>query len=838
MAKVGDVRKNYKIVSKIGGSSVANVFLVTNLLKSTEKLAMKIISKVDLDAEITIALSLSQRSPFLVKLKEVFSENDEVIIVMEYCPGDNLAKRIEKHQQPGDVELYRFFFEIAITLKVLHMSNIFHLHVKPSNVFCFSNGGFKLGDYGIAGILKNTIDGYTCPEVIQGEKPFTQKADVFSLGATVMEFMLGFNPFSMPNKPVDKSLVAKGTPSSAVLKHSQINHPAIQIGLRMIAEKPAARPDIDEILNFLYDIFTPFHPLILSRKQNMSGAAGASSSSSSSKEASTGVRMSVVLRAEMLSQNFAFQPRPPTSTKKTSGPGSTGGGGDIPPPPPLAVPGGGGDIPPPPLAIGGESVPPPPPLGGGNIPPPPPVGGVPPPPPSYIPPAPGAPEIPAVPKKPSVKPNKPMKPLRWSRLPDNKIEGTVWKQWSDEKVKLDIAELERLFEVKPNSGIGGSSAEKEKEVVEKPVPHILDGKRIHLVGITLSNFPGMSPEEIADAIDKSDMKVLTPDRIRAVCKVLPTVNEVQVMNDFRDDPSTLTRAERFFLKLNKILHIQERLQILLFRIRSEEMLEYLGPSYDTFNVAAKEVSTSESLRSVFEMILAIGNYLNGGTSLGGAYGMKLDVLLKIADFKSADNNTTLFEYLVHKLRQNNRSHEKLITELTHIPQAANLAMQTLVQDMQEFSAGVNLLSQEVAMIKNSLNKNSVNVSVGAVAGVRGSIRRKEISTPISLSQRVNAQAFVQLVEPFHQSIPGVYKKIVEKRAGVEKRLNELITRFNEDPRKMPADEFFHIIASFVASVEKLAKDMDTKEEQARKDKEVKQKDELRKQLITTMKAKH
>jgi hypothetical protein len=43
----------------------------------------------------------------------------------------------------------------------------------------------------------------------------------------------------------------------------------------------------------------------------------------------------------------------------------------------------------------------------------------------------------------------------------------------------------------------------------------------------------------------------------------------------------------------------------------------------------EDLQKSQAMRGVLELILAIGNYLNGRTAQGGVYGFKLDVLSKV-----------------------------------------------------------------------------------------------------------------------------------------------------------------------------------------------------------------
>ena len=47
--------------------------------------------------------------------------------------------------------------------------------------------------------------------------------------------------------------------------------------------------------------------------------------------------------------------------------------------------------------------------------------------------------------------------------------------------------------------------------------------------------------------------------------------------------------------------------------------------------------------------LAIGNYLNGGTNKGAAWGFKVDSLNKLIGTKTLDNKSTLLHYMARKV---------------------------------------------------------------------------------------------------------------------------------------------------------------------------------------------
>ena len=58
---------------------------------------------------------------------------------------------------------------------------------------------------------------------------------------------------------------------------------------------------------------------------------------------------------------------------------------------------------------------------------------------------------------------------------------------------------------------------------------------------------------------------------------------------------------------------------------------------------------SAALTQILSRVLALGNYLNGTSARGGAYGFKLGDLSKLVQVKSSDSRTTLLHYLARLL---------------------------------------------------------------------------------------------------------------------------------------------------------------------------------------------
>jgi NIMA (never in mitosis gene a)-related kinase len=87
-----------------------------------------------------------------------------------------------------------WFIKLCEGFEYFHSKNIIHRDIKPENLFITSDKKVKIGDFGVARILKpkevadtfvGTL-GYIAPEVSFG-KGYDQKADIWSLGCILFE---------------------------------------------------------------------------------------------------------------------------------------------------------------------------------------------------------------------------------------------------------------------------------------------------------------------------------------------------------------------------------------------------------------------------------------------------------------------------------------------------------------------------------------------------------------------------------------------------------------------------------------------------------------------------
>ncbi len=82
---------------------------------------------------------------------------------------------------------------------------------------------------------------------------------------------------------------------------------------------------------------------------------------------------------------------------------------------------------------------------------------------------------------------------------------------------------------------------------------------------------------------------------------------------------------------------------------------------------ARALQDSKNLKKVLEYALAFGNYLNGGTAKGGAYGFKIDTINKLKGTKSADNKLNLQHFLIRTVHEKAKYATHFVDDLADLP---------------------------------------------------------------------------------------------------------------------------------------------------------------------------
>ncbi|MFV2171654.1 protein kinase [Actinomadura sp. LOL_016] len=142
--------------------------------------------------------------PGIVGIYDVFVEDDDPWLVMEFVEGRTLAEVLEAEGALPVRDAARAALALLDALDAAHRNGVVHRDVKPSNVLVEDDGRVRLIDFGIAlvgdtarltgtGLVVGTAE-YMAPERF-GAAEAGPPADLWSLGVLLFEALEGFSPF-------------------------------------------------------------------------------------------------------------------------------------------------------------------------------------------------------------------------------------------------------------------------------------------------------------------------------------------------------------------------------------------------------------------------------------------------------------------------------------------------------------------------------------------------------------------------------------------------------------------------------------------------------------------
>ncbi|XP_072253250.1 formin-like protein 2 isoform X2 [Leuresthes tenuis] len=378
-----------------------------------------------------------------------------------------------------------------------------------------------------------------------------------------------------------------------------------------------------------------------------------------------------------------------------------------PPPPPLPV---NGTLPNGPTTAIHAAAPPPPP------PPPPPPGmasemsvPLPPPPPPVPPPLPGCgtPTVIMNSGLAAVKIKKPIKTkfrmpvFNWVALKPNQINGTVFNEIDDERIleDLNVDEFEEMFKTKAQGPTIDLTTSKQKIIQKGPNKvTLLDSNRAKNLAITLRKV-GKTSEEICKAIQIFDLRTLPVDFVECLMRFQPTENEIKVLRQFekeRKPVESLTDEDRFMMQFSKIERLMQKMTIMAFIGNFTESVQMLTPQLHAVIAASVSIKSSQKLKKILEIILALGNYMNS-SKRGAVYGFKLQSLDLLLDTKSTDRKLTLLHYIANVVKEKYSQVSLFYNELHYVEKAAGVSLDNVLMDVRELQRGMELTKREYSI---------------------------------------------------------------------------------------------------------------------------------------------
>ena len=214
--KDGDIFNEYDVDDKVLGEGTYGVVFKAKDKTTGEEVAIKRIPREKIRNyarflnEINALKTLDH--PNIIKLFEIFEDEDDVYLVQELCTGGELFDYIVNQEFLSESKAAGIFKEILHSITYCHKNAICHRDLKPENfIFKSSTEGsnLKLIDFGLAtSYFRHISNGqgvytrmttragtafFMAPEVL--ESNYSNACDMWSCGVILYVMLCGYPPF-------------------------------------------------------------------------------------------------------------------------------------------------------------------------------------------------------------------------------------------------------------------------------------------------------------------------------------------------------------------------------------------------------------------------------------------------------------------------------------------------------------------------------------------------------------------------------------------------------------------------------------------------------------------
>uniref|UniRef100_A0A4W4FRG1 Formin-like 2a n=1 Tax=Electrophorus electricus TaxID=8005 RepID=A0A4W4FRG1_ELEEL len=291
--------------------------------------------------------------------------------------------------------------------------------------------------------------------------------------------------------------------------------------------------------------------------------------------------------------------------------------------------------------------------------------------------------------------------FNWVALKPNQINGTVFNEIDDERIleDLNVDEFEEMFKTRAQGPAVDVISSKQKATQKGPNKvSLLDANRAKNLAITLRKV-GKTPEEICKAIQVFDLRTLPVDFVECLMRFVPTEAEVKALRQYekeRKAVESLTDEDRFMMQFSKMERLTQKMTIMAFTGNFCESVLMLTPQLHAVIAASVSIKSSQKLKKILEIILALGNYMNS-SKRGAVYGFKLQSLDLLLDTKSTDRKMTLLHYIANVVKEKYQQVLLFYNELHYVEKAAAVSLENVLLDVKELQRGMDLTKREYSM---------------------------------------------------------------------------------------------------------------------------------------------
>ena len=189
--------------------------------------------------------------PNIAKAHDYWEDGKKAVMVTRYLSGGSLADLIAESQEPRAglplESIMQLSTEIARGLQHIHARRILYRDLQPRNVLLDEWGVVHLVDFDTAVALderdasdlsQRPVIVYTAPELTDGGK-VNERADLYSLGATMYEMAAGHPPFAGTREEI---LAARRADPPPRIERADLPEALRELIFSLLARDPEQRP--------------------------------------------------------------------------------------------------------------------------------------------------------------------------------------------------------------------------------------------------------------------------------------------------------------------------------------------------------------------------------------------------------------------------------------------------------------------------------------------------------------------------------------------------------------------------------------------------------------------
>ncbi|CCG80711.1 Serine/threonine-protein kinase cds1 [Taphrina deformans PYCC 5710] len=210
-----------------------------------------------------IEILQSTRHPNIVQYVDMWADDTEIYLVLEYLPGGDLMDYIMRRGKLDEYSTGKIIMQILDALVYCHKIGIAHRDIKPENILLTRDDPpvAKLTDFGLAkmvepGSFLKTFCGtltYVAPEVISMHGriagAYSTAVDMWSMGCVTFIMLAGSMPFIAEGQEAMMQVIQDGNYDDEVLDEIELSGAGLDFIESLLRVNPASRMTGEQALH-------------------------------------------------------------------------------------------------------------------------------------------------------------------------------------------------------------------------------------------------------------------------------------------------------------------------------------------------------------------------------------------------------------------------------------------------------------------------------------------------------------------------------------------------------------------------------------------------------------